>query len=298
MVLNKAYVIEAGPWAGRNLSDLYEEAWTPWAWVEPIFTHAKSLGLEAFSTPFDVNALAFLERLHCPRYKVASFEIVDLPLIRAIAKTGKPMIISTGMATREEILAATQAAATATGHTNYDIDITLLQCTSAYPARIEDANLAGMKDMACWGRVKVGLSDHSMGSLVAAAATAMGASIIEKHLTLRRSDGGPDAGFSLEPDEFAEMVKRCRDTAKAMGGTLLAHIARGTAENSQRALRRSIFAARDIPQGKVIEATDLVTARPANGMPCKYWDELIGRVATQAIAKGQKPTTTAVRCFT
>lgn len=208
MVKKRGHVLEDGPWKGMDLVDLYAEAWLPFDWHKPLFQRAADLGIEAFSTPFDTDALYFLEGLGCPRFKVASFSIINLPLIRAIAKTGKPMIISTGMATEEEINAALEASNFA--------DVTLLKCTSAYPAEAQDANLATMVDLANH-YAPAGLSDHTLGIGVAVAAAALGATVIEKHLTLLRADGGPDAAFSMEPDEFSSMVKACRQAAAAIG---------------------------------------------------------------------------------
>ena len=213
MVSDHAAVMETGPWAGQNLAKLYEEAHTPWHWHKPIFDYAQSRGIEAFSTPFDVGALEFLETLGCPRYKIASFEIIDLDLIKSVAATGKPLIMSTGMATRKEIALATVAA-----YSQKCRDLTLLKCTSAYPASAEDANLATMQALARgYPWCGVGLSDHTRGIGVAVGAAALGATVIEKHLTLLRADGGPDAAFSMEPDEFEDMVIACRQAAAAIG---------------------------------------------------------------------------------
>jgi len=208
MVQDHTYVMRTGPWRGRNLANLYHEAHTPWEWHPVIFDYAQKQGIEAFSTPFDVGALEFLESLNCPRYKVASFSLINLPLIRAIAETRTPIILSTGMATEEEINAAIDAS-------GYN-DLTLLKCTSAYPADASDANLATMQDMAAFYG-NSGLSDHTPGIGVAVAAAALGATVIEKHLTLLRADGGPDAAFSMEPDEFKQMVTACRQAAAAIG---------------------------------------------------------------------------------
>jgi pseudaminic acid synthase len=211
-------MIESGPWAGRNARELYREAMTPREWFLPLFEHAMRRGIEAFSSVFDVDGLAFLESLGCPRYKIASFEILDLPLIRAVSATGKPMIISTGMAAFYEIGEAVTAA-------RWCQDLTLLKCTSAYPASPADANLAAGPALAgagyTFGRIanstKWGLSDHTLGLSVPVVATVLGATMIEKHLTISRSDGGPDAAFSSEPHEFAAMVKACREAAQAIG---------------------------------------------------------------------------------
>lgn len=211
-------VIAEGPWAGRNARDLYAEAQTPREWFPTLFDYARQQGIEAFSSVFDVDGLAFLESIDCPRYKISSFEIVDLELIRSVAATGKPIMISTGMATKEEIEDARCCALLA----NPCFDVTMLKCTSAYPATAADANLSTMRPMGGW-QADYGLSDHTLGIGVAAAATALGATVIEKHLTLKRSDGGPDAAFSMEPAEFAAMVKACRDAAAAIGTVRYGH---------------------------------------------------------------------------
>lgn len=211
---NPDTIVEAGPWAGCNLVDLYRQAHTPRAWLAPLFEHARRLGIECFSSVFHPDDVNVLEKLDCPRYKISSFELTDLDLIAHAARTGKPIIISTGMATFREI---EQAVAVVIRHSPRAPLLTLLRCTSAYPASPADANLATILDMASRLRCEVGLSDHTMGIGVAVAAAALGASMIEKHLTLRRSDGGPDAAFSMEPEEFAQMVTECRRAVAAIG---------------------------------------------------------------------------------
>ena len=204
-------VIETGPWAGRNMVDLYGETYTPKHWFGPLLAQARALGVVPFASVFHPDDVDFLEALDCPIYKIASFELTDLDLIRHTSATGKPMIISTGMATLDEIRRAWHAAS------NHCVDMTWLKCTSAYPATAQDANLRTMVDMGRELDCDFGLSDHSLGIGVAAAAAALGASVIEKHITIRRSDGGPDAAFSLEPDEFRQMVDACREAAMAVG---------------------------------------------------------------------------------
>lgn len=232
---NPDKVIDAGAWAGCNLLDLYQRAHTPRAWHAPIFTAARYFGVEAFSSVFHPDDVAFLESLDCPRYKIASFELTDHDLIRCAAATGKPLIISTGMATMEEIQQAVHAA--------YGCeDLTLLKCTSAYPATAEDANLAAGKALGgfTFGRIlhgtKWGVSDHSPGIGVAVAAAALGATMIEKHLTISRADGGLDAAFSMEPAELAQMVTECRRAAAAVGEVRYGPT---TAEAAHLALRRA-----------------------------------------------------------
>lgn len=271
MVGDPDYILRDGPWAGRNLRDLYREAQTPWEWHAPIFRHARSRGLLPLSTPFDREALAFLERdLQCEIYKIASFELVDVQLIEAVAKTGKPMLMSTGMAIFEEIVRAWCTAYLAGCR-----DITLLKCTSAYPTIATNVNLAALRTMqqAFGGEsTSVGISDHTMGSAVAVAATALGASVIEKHLTLCRGDGGPDSSFSMEPKEFAQMVADCRIAAEAMGASVF-----GPAPGEDTTLRRSLWLARDIDAGEVLTAEHVRSARPALGLPCHRLTEAVGR---------------------
>lgn len=239
MVEDPKAVLTSGPWAGRSLGDLYAEAMTPRSWHQVLFAYARAIGIEPFSTPFTPDDVDFLEEFDCPRYKIASFELTDHALIRYAARTGKPLIMSTGMADRFEIAAAV-GIATGAGCG----DVTLLKCTSAYPAPPEEANLRTMVDMAGRYIVKTGLSDHTPGIGVAVAAAALGASVIEKHLTLSRADGGPDAAFSMEPDEFAQMVTECRRAAAAMGEI---HYGPTDAEKPQLGLRRPTGGKRGIP---------------------------------------------------
>ena len=280
MVLDDSYVIEAGPWAGRRLVDLYAEAKTPWVWHEPIFRRCKELGMIGFSTPFDRASLEFLEALHCPIYKVASFEITDLELIRAIAATGKPVIISTGMASAEEIQDACNAACDDGGC----VDLTLLKCTSAYPATAEDAHLRTMEGLMTFPRATAfGLSDHTPGIGVAVAAAVLGAAVIEKHLTLRRSDGGPDAAFSMEPEEFRQLVTECRRAEAALG--VRQYYGPRASEMAQYALRRSLYVAKDIKAGEPITKLNVRTARPGKGLPPRLLPELLGRAVVRDVSR-------------
>jgi pseudaminic acid synthase len=264
------YTIEGTAWAGERMRDLYRDAWTPWEWFPALFDYARSHRIECFASVFDHESLAFLESLDCPRYKIASFEIVDLPLIEAVAKTGKPIVISTGMASMDSIHQATDMAGAFGSH------VTLLKCTSAYPATAAAANLATMRDMIGYRHTRVGLSDHTLGLAVPVAATALGATMIEKHLTLRRADGGPDAAFSSEPHEFKAMVDACREAAAALGT-----IRYGPTEAELLSLqfRRSLYWAKDIAQGETITREHFRTARPALGLPPKAMYELIGTTA-------------------
>lgn len=276
MVLDPEYVVADGPWAGRKLGALYAEAKTPWDWHRPLFDRARALGMVGFSSVFDSEALAFLQLLDCPMYKIASFELLDTPLIRTVAGTGKPMVLSTGMATIAEVEDAVRAAVDG-GCT----DLTVLKCTSAYPARAADANLAVMADLAQRFDCKVGVSDHSMGLAVPVAATVLGASMIEKHFTLARVDGGPDAGFSLEPLEFAEMVNACRDAAQCIGEPTIESL---PAEVAQRSLRRSLWWAESLHAGEA--ARSIRTARPGLGLPPKQMHSLTGRRLARPVMAG------------
>lgn len=269
------HVLEDGPWAGRTLNDLYQEAYLPRHWHSDLFRLARDRGLVPFSTPFHPDDVDFLETLDCPMYKIASFELVDLRLIRHAARTGKPLVMSTGMATKAEIqMAARTALDVGCG------DITLLKCTSAYPADASAANLATMCDW--W--LQQGISDHSPGLGVAVAAAALGVTYIEKHMTLSRADGGPDAAFSMEPDEFKQMAIECRRAAAAIG-----EVRYGPSESEQASLklRRSLYFARDLPAGHVLTADDLRSARPALGMSPENLDALIGGQLGEAVHADQ-----------
>jgi len=270
--------IDGGSWAGRRLYDLYGEASTPWEWHEALFARCRQLGLPAFSTPFDSSAVDFLERFDPPAHKIASFELVDLPLIRHVAATGRPMILSTGMADGAEIDEAVAAAREA--GCRHPV---LLHCVSAYPAEPRDAGLGAIAALAARTGAAAGLSDHSLGTAVAVAAVALGAVMIEKHLTLRRSDGGPDAGFSMEPAEFAALVRDCRAAWEA---TRPAEPDRPTAEDPCRRLRRSLFVVRDMQAGDVFSSDNVRSIRPADGLAPRYLDQILGRRASQALERG------------
>lgn len=265
-------------WDGRMLYDLYAEAFTPWEWHEPLQRRATERGMHFFSSPFDHTAIDLLESLHVPAYKIASFEIVDVGLIARVAATGKPMIISTGMATLEEIEEGIGAARDA-GAT----ELALLKCTSAYPAPPEETNLRTIPDMAARFGVPIGLSDHTLGTSVPIAAVGIGAAIIEKHLTLSRTDGGPDGGFSLEPGEFAKMVEGIRTAQRAIGQVSYEPSAH---ETSSRALRRSLFAVEDIRAGELLSTTNVRSIRPGQGLHTRYLPMLVGRRAVRDIERG------------
>ena len=266
-------------WKGDNLYDLYAKASTPWEWHKPLFELAESLGLVAFSSPFDISAVNFLESLNVPIYKIASFEMTDIPLIQAVARTNKPIIMSTGMATFTEI---EEAIATIRAIGNNPL--TLLKCTSTYPARIEDSNLMTMADLAKRTGCQVGLSDHTQGLGVAVAATALGATAIEKHFVLDRCAGGVDAAFSMEPSEMAALVKACRDAKAALGRVVYGG---SEAEQAAKKYRRSIYIAQDLPAGTVLGEAHLKIIRPSFGLAPKYWPEVLGKVLKVDAIKGQ-----------
>lgn len=273
------YRLQSGPWAGRTLHDLYREASTPWKWHAPLKEAAEEEGIQFFSTPFDASAVAFLDDLDVPAYKVASFELVDLPLLRRIGQTKKPAVVSTGLASNREIAeaVATLAEAGCPG-------VALLHCTSAYPSMASEADLVTIPFLREQFGLPVGLSDHSLDIAVPTAAAALGGTIIEKHLTLRREDGGPDAGFSLEPEEFRATVEAVR-TAAAARGTVRDGPTAGEAESL--VFRRSIIAARDIAAGERIEEGWVRVLRPSIGLHPRHLEDVIGRRAAVAIARGE-----------
>lgn len=265
-------------WEGRSLYDLYEEAHTPWDWHKPIFDRARKLGLIAFSTPFDATSVDFLESLEVPCYKIASFEIIDLPLIKRVAETGKPMIISTGMASIAEIDDAVR-----TARENGCKDLVLLKCTSNYPASPEHSNLATLPHLRDLFGVQVGLSDHTMGVGVAIASVALGATVIEKHFTIDRSDGGVDSAFSLEPDELKQLVVETERAALALG-----QISYGPtdAEISSLQYRRSLYVVKDLKVGDTLSEDNVRSIRPGYGLSPKYFSFLLGKRVNQIVLHG------------
>lgn len=272
------FLIKGGLWDGRRLYELYQEAHTPWEWHEELFARARSRGLHCFSSPFDPTAIDFLETLHAPAYKIASFEIIDLPLIRKAASTGKPLIISTGMANDGEIAEAV-AAARSVG----DGGITLLHCVSGYPTPYKDINLARIRWLADRHDCAIGLSDHTLGIAVPIAAVALGAVLIEKHMTLVRADGGPDAAFSLEPDEMKQMIEGVRNAFAAIGR---ADYGRTESEAGNVMFRRSLYAVADIAAGEQLTEKNVRSIRPGHGMLPKHLPDILGRKANRAIARG------------
>jgi len=278
------FVIEdpASPWHGRSLHDLYEEAHTPWEWHAPIFERARSLGMIPFSTPFDDTAVDFLETLRPEVYKIASFELTDLPLIQRVAKTGKPMILSTGMATVAEVDEAVRTAREAGCP-----GVILLKCTSTYPATPEDSNLATLPHMRAMLGCEVGLSDHTAGIGAAVCSIAFGATVIEKHFTMRRSDGGVDSVFSLEPEEMKALVEESLRAWKAIGAVRYGPTAR---EKSSLQFRRSIYVTRDLAAGDTLSREDIRIIRPGFGLPPSNLDIVLGMKVTRAIRRGEALT--------
>ncbi|MEM9116388.1 MAG: pseudaminic acid synthase [Cyanobacteria bacterium P01_F01_bin.56] len=265
-------------WHGYSLYELYQKAYTPWEWHEPIMERCQELGLICFSTPFDATAVDFLEELNVPCHKIASFENTDLPLIRKVASTGKPMIISTGMATVAELDETVRTARKAGCQ-----DLVLLKCTSTYPATPENTNLRTIPYLRDLFDVQVGLSDHTMGIGASVASVTLGATFIEKHFTLRRADGGVDSDFSMEPEEMAQLVVESERAWQALGKVQLGPI---SAETASQVFRRSIYAAVDIEAGEPFTPNNLRIIRPGHGLPPKYYSLLLGKQSRYSIKKG------------
>ncbi|MEO4054186.1 pseudaminic acid synthase [Solibacillus sp. CAU 1738] len=270
---------EGNLWNGRKLHELYDEAHTPWEWHKPIFDRAKELGMIAFSTPFDETAVDFLEELDVPLYKIASFENTDLPLIKKVAATGKPMIVSTGMATLAELDELVRTAKEAGCK-----DLVLLKCTSTYPATPENTNILTIPHMReLFEDVQIGLSDHTMGIGVAVASVALGATVIEKHFTLNRADGGVDSAFSMEPAEMKALVEETERAWLAMG-----KVTYGPTEKEKASLkfRRSIYVSKDIEEGEEFTKDNIKIVRPGYGLEPKYYENILGKVANKSMKKG------------
>lgn len=265
-------------WKGYSLYELYQKAYTPWEWHKPIFERCRERGILCFSTPFDASAVDFLERLDVPCYKIASFENIDLSLIKKVAKTGKPMIVSTGMANLAELYELVQAA-----RENGCEDLTLLKCTSSYPAEPTGTNLLTIPHMRELFGCKAGLSDHTPGIGVAVASVALGASMIEKHLTLSRAEGGVDAAFSMEPEEMAQLVRECRRAWEALGE--VSYDLSGQEKISLQ-FRRSLYVVENMTAGDVLTETNLRCIRPGLGLPPKYCDVVMGIRVTRDVKRG------------
>ena len=278
--------IDSGPWAGYRLYDLYREAHTPYEWHADLFAHARKRGITIFSTPFDDTAVDLLQSLDAPAYKIASFELTDLPLIERVAGVGRPMIISTGMATEKEI-----ADAVATATKGGCRELAILHCISSYPAPIDQTNLRRMQTLAARFGACVGLSDHTLGTTAAIAAVALGARIIEKHFTLSRADKGPDSEFSLEPKEFAAL---CQATAEAWAAMGSGTFTRQAAESGNVMFRRSVYFVRDLRKGHVVTEGDVRRIRPGFGLSASHFYELSGRTLARDVRSG---TPTSWECF-
>lgn len=269
-------------WAGNSLYELYRQAYTPWEWHQPIFARAAELGMLAFSTPFDESAVDFLESLNVPAYKIASFENTDIPLIRKVAATGKPMIISTGMASVAEIDEAVRAARTAGCE-----HLVLLKCTSTYPATADNSNVRTIPHLRELFKCEVGLSDHTMGVGAAVAAVALGASVIEKHFTLARADGGVDSSFSMEPQELQMLTLETERAWRALGQV---SYGASTAEQGSLIFRRSLYVVQDIAEGEALTLNNLRPIRPGYGLPPKFLEQLLGMRLKKAVPRGSALT--------
>ena len=269
---------EKSPWKGKSLYDLYKIAHTPWDWHQPIFDCAKKHGLICFSTPFDETAVDFLEKIGVPAYKIASFENTDIPLIQRVAATGKPLIISTGMATQEELDESVAAARKAGCR-----DLILLKCTSTYPATPENSNLITLPHLRERYGCEVGLSDHTLGIGVAVASVALGATVIEKHFTLKRSDGGVDSAFSMEPGEMTELVTETKRAWQSLGRVFV-----GPTEGEKSAItfRRSLYIVKDMKSGELLTKKNVRAIRPGLGLSPKHLDQILGKVIRQNVSKG------------
>ena len=263
------FIIKGGLWDGYKLYDLYGEATTPFDWHKELFSYAADIGIDCFSTPFDESAFLLLEELQTPAYKIASFELTDLPLIKLVAKTGKPLLMSTGMATEEEIDEAIKMALDSGAN-----DILIFHCISSYPAPIEQSNLKKIANLRSRFGVEVGLSDHTLGNTAATVSVALGASAIEKHFTLSRNEKGPDSEFSIEPKEFVELVKATKDAWLSLGN---GDFSRAEVERSSFNLRRSVYFVRDLKSGQIITPEDIRRIRPGFGLAPKYFDYIIGK---------------------
>jgi N-acetylneuraminate synthase len=273
------FLIKGGLWDGYRLHQLYQQAYTPYEWHGKMFAKARELGITIFSSPFDETAVDLLAGLDAPAYKIASFEVIDLPLIKYVAKRGKPMIISTGMANLGEIQEAVE-----TARNNGAGGIALLHCTSAYPAPIEEANVRTVAHLGQTFNAVSGLSDHALGSAACVASIVLGGSIIEKHFTISRADGGPDAAFSLEPHEFKRLVDDCKSAWSALGSVGYGPV---QSEKANMRFRRSIYAVKPIKAGEPLTRENIRVIRPGFGLPPKHLPDVIGRTAARDIAYGE-----------
>jgi pseudaminic acid synthase len=277
---NEDFLIKGTIWEGKNLYELYKEAYTPWEWHQALFDEAGKQGLICFSSPFDKTAVDFLETLNVPAYKIASFEITDISLIEYVASKGKPIIISTGIATLEDIELALDACKRMGNN-----EIALLKCTSSYPAPIEEANMIMINDFSKRYEVIAGLSDHTIGYIVPVVATCFGARIIEKHFILDRSIGGPDASFSMNEHEFAEMVNAVRETEKAIG---VVNYNLTEKQKKGKDFSRSLYVVEDIKAGEIINEANVKSIRPGFGLHPKHYNEILGKIANRDLVKGTR----------
>lgn len=275
---NEYFRIKGTLWDGKTLHDLYQEAYTPWEWQPRLKALANDLGMDCFSTPFDATAVDFLEEMNVPCHKVASFEVADIPLLKKIGSTGKPVIMSTGMASLAEI-----DEAVTTLRESGTRELALLKCTSAYPAPPEEANLRTIPHLAQAFNCVAGLSDHTLGSAVAVGAVALGARIIEKHFTLARADGGPDSAFSMEPDEFKQMVQDIRTVEKALGSVCYDLTPK---QKESKVFRRSLFVVKDMKAGDVFTEENVRSIRPGYGLPPRFLSIILGKQASINLRKG------------
>ncbi len=276
------FKVKGGPWAGKSLHDLYSEASTPWDWHEALFAQAKKKNVDCFSSPFDPSAVDFLDKLSVPAFKIASFELVDLPLIKKAASKGKPLIMSTGIANFKEIQDACTVAKTCSS-----AGFALLHCISEYPTEAINMNLQAIPGLFSSFGVPIGLSDHSLGSSIAVAAVALGATIIEKHITLERDSGGVDASFSLEPQEFKELVQVCHQVHKALEKKF-DH--KDLSKKSNYLYRRSIYVVKDIRKGELFSSENIRSIRPGLGLEPKYLEKILGKTARLSINRGEPLT--------
>lgn len=284
------FCLTDGLWKGRTLHDLYQEAHTPWEWHEALFAKAASRNIPIFSSPFDITAIDLLESLNCPAYKIASFEINDIGLIKHAASTGKPMIISTGLATLDEIYEAVEAVADAGGK-----QLALLHCISGYPAPIEDCNLATIEDLRKRFPFPIGLSDHTIDNTASVAAVCLGAAVIEKHFVIDKNDGSVDAAFSLEPEQFKYLVSETKRVKSAIGK---AGYDLKPSEEINRRFRRSLYCSQDIKRGELITKNNVRSVRPGLGMHTRYLPQILGKVAAQDISFGTPLSTSHIEGFT
>ena len=275
---NEYFQIEKGTWEGENLYGLYQKAYTPWEWQEQLRDEAAKVGIDFLSTPFDPLSVAFLEELGVHFYKIASFELVDIPLLECVVAKNKPIVMSTGMGTLEEIQEAVDAI-----YSTGNRQLALMKCSSAYPAKPEEMNLRTIQDLKERFGVPVGLSDHSMGAFSAATAVAMGANLIEKHFCISRAVKNPDAVFSMEPQEFRQMVEQVREVEQAMGTVCYGITSQ---EESNACFRRSLFVVQDIAAGEMLTPENIRSIRPAYGLKPKHYQEVLGRTAKRALKRG------------